>query len=75
MILDDLLKPIPMVQNEDKLTGLNRIQSDDIEAVILARDVPQTVQAWLDSLSVDELPEGQFVLKAENVGRCVYQLF
>ena len=63
------------VSSEDELSGLSLIHNKDINAVIWARNIPETVQNWLDNLSVDELPEGRFVLKAENVGRCVNQLF
>ncbi len=63
------------VQRISALDEFGLIRDEAMDAVLWSRTVPETVQAWLDGLSVNALPQGRFVLKAADTNRCVLQLF
>lgn len=67
-------KALPVAQCE-QVEALGSMLNDPIDAVILRRAMPIHVSDWVDSIERENLPSGRYILKADQVGACVAQLF
>lgn len=75
------ISEIPGQSNDGSIThitdaaGFFALEERSNDAVILNRQMPQSVRDWLDGMPPDALPSGRFVLRPEHVGRCLADAF